>query len=96
MDRQDEEARMIKRVETVLREAEEKTAREGTSDTFAGDTIERLFSLLNDEADEMTKDLTFKERTFDEAFAEARRLGLETFIWKGKPYHTRRDDEPQK
>lgn len=38
-------------------------------------------------------DLTFKERTFDEAFAEARRLELSSFMWKGRPYHTERADE---
>ncbi|MBN2760862.1 MAG: hypothetical protein JXQ79_10205 [Rhodobacteraceae bacterium] len=38
-------------------------------------------------------DLTFKERTFDEAFAEARRLNLSSFMWRGRPYHTERADE---
>ena len=38
-------------------------------------------------------DLT--KRDFDSAFAEARRRGLDFFVWNGKAYHTHRaDGEP--
>ena len=38
-------------------------------------------------------DLTFRKTTFAEAFAEARKLKLDEFVWNGKRYHTKRADE---
>ena len=42
---------------------------------------------------ETTDETTTETKTFDEAFAEARKAGLETFEWNGKSYNTKLKEE---